>query len=137
MSHLKTRRKRNRRRLDDGSEVAENIKSIPHHYRLLLDSTEYIHRFLPRRKRAADLWKSLSTQIPQNLTVGSSSAASYILLVAMDDMYVGQGTQSRGLELAISNDAYFTSAPVAIRLMYRTDIQPGHPVSIAMLTGVL
>lgn len=78
-----------------------------------------------------------TTQIPTNQSVGSSSTASTLFLVAMGDMYVGQGVKSQGLEVAISEEALFTNAEIAIRLLYRTDVQPGHAVSIYALTGVL
>jgi HK97 family phage major capsid protein len=78
-----------------------------------------------------------TTQIPINQTVGSASTASSMLLVAMSDIYVGQGIKSQGLEVAISDQALFTSAEIAIRLLYRTDIQPGHAASIFSLTGIL
>lgn len=78
-----------------------------------------------------------TTQIPVNQTRGSASTASYMLLVAMSDIYVGQGIRSQGLEVDISDQALFTSAEVAVRLLYRTDIQPGHVLSIVSLGGIL
>lgn len=78
-----------------------------------------------------------TTQIPINQSQGSSNVASTLFLVAMGDMFVGQGIKSQGLEVAISEEALFTSAEVAVRLLYRTDLQPGHAVSVYALTGVL
>ena len=78
-----------------------------------------------------------TTQLPINQSVGSSSTASTMLLVAMSDMYVGQGIRSQGLEVAISEEAAFSNAEILIRLLYRTDIQPGHVLSISALTGIL
>lgn len=78
-----------------------------------------------------------TTQIPINQTQGSSSTASEMALVAMSDMFVGQGIRSQGLELAISDQALFSTAEIAIRLIYRTDLQPGHVLSIAALVGIL
>jgi hypothetical protein len=45
--------------------------------------------------------------------------------------------KSQGLEVAISDQALFTNAEIAIRLLYRTDIQPGHAASIFSMTGIL
>jgi HK97 family phage major capsid protein len=78
-----------------------------------------------------------STQIPLTQTRGTGTTASYMLLVAMSDIYVGQGIKSQGLEVAISDQALFTSAEIAVRLLYRTDIQPGHALSVAILSGIL
>ena len=78
-----------------------------------------------------------TTAIAINQTVGSASTCSSMLLVAMSDIYVGQGIRSQGLEVAISDQALFANAEVAIRLLYRTDIQPGHVLSISSLTGIL
>ncbi|HEX4001535.1 MAG TPA: phage major capsid protein [Candidatus Acidoferrales bacterium] len=78
-----------------------------------------------------------TTQIPINQSQGTANTASTLFLVAMDDMFVGQGIKSLGLEVAISEEALFSSAEIAVRLLYRTDIQPGHAASIYALTGVL
>jgi HK97 family phage major capsid protein len=78
-----------------------------------------------------------STQISNTQTVGSSNTASSVILGAMSDVYVGQGIKSKGLEIAISDQALFANNQIAIRLLYRTDIQPGHVASVALLTGVL
>jgi len=78
-----------------------------------------------------------STQIPVNQTRGTATTASFLLLVAMSDMYVGQGVKSQGLEVAISDQALFANAQIAIRLLYRTDVQPGHAVSICSVAGIL
>src|ERR1700735_159965 len=78
-----------------------------------------------------------STQIPLTQSRGASSTCSYMLLAAMSDIYVGQGIKSQGLEVAISDQALFTSAEIAVRLLYRTDIQPGHALSVAILSGIL
>lgn len=78
-----------------------------------------------------------TTQIPINQTVGSSSAASSLILVSMADMYVGQGIKSQGIDVAISEEALFANAEIAVRLLFRTDLQPGHAASIGVLTGIL
>ena len=78
-----------------------------------------------------------TTQLPINQTRGTASTASTILLVAMSDVYVGQGVKSQGMEVAISDQALFQNAEVAVRLLYRTDIQLGHPVSVVALGGAL
>lgn len=68
---------------------------------------------------------------------GSANTCTTLLLVALSDVYVGQGIKSQGLEVAISEEALFANAEIAVRLLYRTDIVPGHPQSIYALTGVL
>jgi HK97 family phage major capsid protein len=78
-----------------------------------------------------------TTAIPINQTRGTSSSASTIFFVAMSDIYVGQGVKSQGLEVAISDQALFTDAEIAVRTLYRTDVQPGHPVSICLVGGAL
>lgn len=78
-----------------------------------------------------------TTNVPNNLTRGSSNVTSYILLVAMSDMYVGQGIKSQGMEIAISDQALFTNAEIAVRGIWRIDIQPGHTASIGSIGGVL
>src|SRR6185437_14604597 len=78
-----------------------------------------------------------TTQIPVNQTRGTDNNASTILLVAMSDIYIGQGIKSHGMEVAISDQALFQNAQIAVRILYRTDIQPGHAVYIEALSGVL
>lgn len=78
-----------------------------------------------------------TTAIPINQTRGTSSSASTIFFIAMSDIYVGQGVKSQGLEVALSDQALFTNAEIAVRLLYRTDVQPGHAVSICLIGGCL
>lgn len=78
-----------------------------------------------------------STQIPLTQTRGSGTTCSYLLLAAMSDIYVGQGVKSQGLEVAISDQALFANAEILVRLLYRTDIQPGHALSVAILSCIL
>jgi integrase len=59
---------------------------------------------------------------------------AFVLLLRYSGLRIGDAVQLHANRLQNSKDAYFTSVAVAIRLMYRTDIQPSHPVSIAMLT---
>lgn len=77
-----------------------------------------------------------STQMAIDQTKGSGTALSTILLAAMSDILVGIGSGGRGIELAVSEDAEFKAAGVAVRLLFRTDIQAGHPQSICAITGV-
>lgn len=79
-----------------------------------------------------------TTNVPKNLVRGTSGAVcSYVLLVAMSDVYVGQGIRSAGLEIAMSDQAFFVNAEIAVRGLYRIDIQPGHALSIVNIGGVL
>lgn len=59
-------------------------------------------------QRTGTLWKIpfyTTTQIPSNLTRGSSSAATYVALVDMNNLYVGE---SRELTLDSSSEASYT-----------------------------
>ena len=78
-----------------------------------------------------------TTAIPINQTRGTSSSASTIFFIAMSDIYVGQGVKSQGLEVAVSDQALFSNAEIAVRLLYRTDVQPAHAVSICLIGGCL
>lgn len=77
-----------------------------------------------------------TTNVPNNLTRGSNNTTSYILLAAMSDVYVGQGIRSQGMEIAISDQALFTNAEIAVRIIWRFDIQPGHTASVGEIGGV-
>lgn len=77
-----------------------------------------------------------TTNVPNNLTRGSNNTTSYILLAAMSDIYVGQGIRSQGMEIAISEHAFFANAEIAVRGIWRFDIQPGHTASVGQIGGV-
>lgn len=77
-----------------------------------------------------------TTGVPNNITRGTNSTTSYILLAAMSDIYVGQGIRSQGMEIAISDQALFSNAEIAVRGIWRIDIQPGHTASVGMIGGV-
>ena len=77
-----------------------------------------------------------TTNVPDNLTRGTNVNTSYILLTAMSDVYFGQGIRSQGMEVAISDQALFANAEVAVRIIWRFDIQPGHTASVGIIGGV-
>lgn len=77
-----------------------------------------------------------TTNVPNNLTRGSNNSTSYVLLAAMSDIYVGQGIRSQGMEIAISDQALFANAEIAVRGIWRIDIQPGHTASVGQIGGV-
>lgn len=77
-----------------------------------------------------------TTGVPNNITRGSNNTTSYVLLAAMSDVYVGQGIRSQGMEIAISDQALFSNAEIAVRGIWRIDIQPGHTASVGMIGGV-
>lgn len=78
-----------------------------------------------------------TTQIPINQTKGTGNTCSYLLLAAMSDVLVGIGHNSQGIEIALSDQAFFSDAAYGIRVLFRTDIQPGHPESIVNMSGLL
>jgi HK97 family phage major capsid protein len=77
-----------------------------------------------------------STQISKTETKGTGTNLSPILLVNMNDIYVGVGVGDLGIRIDISEHALFSNAQVAIRLLFQCDIQPGHSASVGILEGV-
>jgi HK97 family phage major capsid protein len=77
-----------------------------------------------------------TTQLSKVETKGTGTNLSPILLVNMDDIYVGIGAASQGIRIDVSEHAYFSNAQVALRLLFQVDIQPGHSASVGILEGV-
>jgi HK97 family phage major capsid protein len=77
-----------------------------------------------------------STQISKAETKGTGTNLSPILLVDMDDVFVGVGAGDQGIRIDISEHAFFSDAQVALRLLFQVDIQPGHTASVGVLEGV-
>lgn len=78
-----------------------------------------------------------STQLSVTQSRGTASTCSSIIFAAMSDVWIGQGVRSQGMEVDISDQAYFTSAAIGVRLLYRTDIVPGHALSVSACGGIL
>jgi hypothetical protein len=51
-------------------------------------------------------------------------------------VYVGVGAGDLGIRIDISEHSLFSNAQIAIRLLFQTDIQPGHSASVGILEGV-
>lgn len=77
-----------------------------------------------------------STQIQTDQSKGSGSNLSHIMLAAMSDIAIGFGDGQQGVEVAVSEEARFANAQIAVRVMARTDIKARHAVSICDITGV-
>ena len=77
-----------------------------------------------------------TTQISKAETKGTGTNLSPILCVDMNDIFVGVGAADQGLRIDISDAPYFSSAQIAIRLLFQCDIQAGHSASVGIIEGV-
>jgi HK97 family phage major capsid protein len=77
-----------------------------------------------------------STKMPKNEAKGTGTNLTSILCVDMNDIYVGVGTGQSGIRIDVSEHSQFANAQIQVRLLFQTDIQPGHAVSIGVLDGV-
>lgn len=78
----------------------------------------------------------LSTEKSIAETKGTGTSLSTALLVAMDEIVVGVGEGGQGVELAVSDDARFTNAQIAVRVLFRVDLKARHATSICEIDGV-
>jgi len=77
-----------------------------------------------------------STQLSKAETKGTGTNLSPILLVNMDDVYVGVGAGGEGIRIDVSEHAAFANAQIQLRLLFQVDIQPGHSASVGIIEGV-
>jgi HK97 family phage major capsid protein len=75
----------------------------------------------------------VSGAVPITQTAGSSSDCSTLLLVDMSRLLIGR---SRDVEVRYSEDAYFGSDEIGVRVTARFDIKPSHAAAIVKTTGV-
>jgi HK97 family phage major capsid protein len=71
--------------------------------------------------------------IPDNLTHGSSSAASEIIIADMNEVIVGERQDP---ELAFSEHYAFDALQVAARIWCRYDVQLANSAGVEVITGV-
>jgi HK97 family phage major capsid protein len=72
--------------------------------------------------------------IPDNLSHGTSNAASEIIIADMEQVIVGERSS---VELAASEDYAFNALQVAMRAWARYDIQLANAAGVEVITGVL
>jgi HK97 family phage major capsid protein len=77
-----------------------------------------------------------TTQISKAETLGTGTNLSPILLVNMDDVYVGVGAGGEGIRIDVSEHSAFANAQIQLRLLFQVDIQPGHQASVGIIQGV-
>ena len=81
-----------------------------------------------------DLTPFVTSQIPVNLTQGSSSVASEIYVAEWADLLVGIRL---GVQLRLLTERYADTGQYAWRVFLRADVQLAHPESFVVITGAL
>jgi HK97 family phage major capsid protein len=76
----------------------------------------------------------VSDAVPDNLTHGTSSDASEIIIADMEQVIVGERSS---VELAASEHYAFNALQVALRAWARYDIQLGNSAGVQVISGVL
>jgi HK97 family phage major capsid protein len=76
----------------------------------------------------------VTDSIPDNLSHGTSNAASEVIIADMNEVIVGENQRP---ELAMSEDYAFASLQVAVRIWTRYDVQLANSAGVEVLTGVL
>lgn len=81
----------------------------------------------------AALAKFVTNQLPNNLTVGTSTDTSEIYLAQWGDVLVGIRL---GVQLRLLGERYADAGQIAWRVFLRADVQLAHPESAVVITGV-
>ncbi len=87
-----------------------------------------------------DLAEYVTSQIPNNLTQGTSSLASEIYVAQWDELLVGMRQNlivEASREAGDASGGAFTSLQVWIRAYLRADVALAHPAHFVVITGVL
>lgn len=84
-------------------------------------------------KPVADLTEYVTSQIPVNLTTGTSTDTSEIYVGYWPDLLVGIRL---GIQLRLLQERYADNGQFAWRVFLRADVQLAHPESFEVITGV-
>ena len=75
----------------------------------------------------------MSDAIPDNLTVGTSTDTSEIIIADMSQILVGE---NQSPEIDMSEHYAFNSLQIALRVWARYDVQLSNAAAIEVITGV-
>jgi HK97 family phage major capsid protein len=91
--------------------------------------------YMPPPPTLAGVSRLTTNQLPVNLTVGSSSDCSEIMIGRWSDLLVGIRTDLR-FEVRVLNERFIDSGQYGLWAYLRADVQLAHPASFTVLTGV-
>lgn len=81
----------------------------------------------------AELEHLVSNQVPNNLTVGTSTDCTEVYMGDWPEALVGIRSQ---IQLRVLTERYADVGQIALRAMLRADVQLAHPALFAVVQGV-